>query len=79
MVKSNIHIDEFIEVLASMGVSSEDVESFSYLSQQFEITEDLKEKMDTLETIFNYFQSKYPDLYELLEEEMSIVTYKNFH
>jgi hypothetical protein len=79
MVKSNIHIDEFIEILASMGVSSEDVDSFFYLSQQFEMTEDIKEKMDNLESLINYLQSRYPDLHELLEEEICVITYKNFH
>jgi len=76
---SNQHIDEFIEIISTMGVTSEDIESYLYISQQFEMCKDMKEKLDHLQILENHFQSKYPHLYELLEEEISIVTYKNFH
>jgi hypothetical protein len=79
MLNSNVHIDDFVQNLASIGVSSEDIESYLYISQQFEMTVDIVEKMDHLENLFTHFQSRYPQLYELMEEEMSIVVYRNFH
>jgi hypothetical protein len=79
MQYSNQAIDQFIESLYCFGVSDEDIQHFREYSSQFELSQSIVEKSEILDILFEDFQRKYPDIYPMMEQEMHLVVYRNFH
>lgn len=74
---SNVHIDNFVEKISTLGIQKEDIEDFLHRSMQYEITEDVYEKMDILDSIMFDIETNYPELYNTLEEDINLVYFEN--
>lgn len=74
---SNVHIDNFVEKLSSFEVNNDDISDFLHRSVQYEMSEDVYEKMEILDNLFFDFKCKYPDLNEILEDDIYLVYFEN--
>lgn len=70
-IKSNIYIDTFIEKLSNLGVNQNDILNYQDYSLQFELIENLDEKVSLLDNLILNFNISYPHLSQTLEEEIN--------
>ena len=74
---SNLNIDLFVEKIYIMGVSKDDIDDYLHLSIQFEITDNPHEKMKIIDNLFLSFETNYPDLFKILEDDINQVYFEN--